>query len=140
MPDPNLKITPAIPIPAFMVGEVQSKLAYVDESIEKAIVQVDGNLIDIKLKSSVKNPNTDEITAKVQEVITLMVKGVIQPRTQVLESYLDRLVPNHTDPMVELLERQEVFKEGRGIYTLGPLISGLIGYFESRFIGFGYYL
>jgi seryl-tRNA synthetase len=134
MPDPNLKITPAIPIPAFMVGEVQSKLAYVDESIEKAIVQVDGNLIDIKLKSSVKNPNTDEITAKVQEVITLMVKGVIQPRTQVLESYLDRLVPNHTDPMVELLERQEVFKEGRGIYTLGPLISGLIGYFESRFI------
>jgi seryl-tRNA synthetase len=134
MPDPNLKITPAIPIPAFMVGEVQSKLAYVDESIEKAIVQVDGNLIDIKLKSSVKNPNTDEITAKVQEVITLMVKGVIQPRTQVLESYLDRLVPNHTDPMVELLERQEVFKEGRGIYTLGPLISGLIGYFESRFM------
>jgi seryl-tRNA synthetase len=134
MPDPNLKITPAIPIPAFMVGEVQSKLAYVDESIEKAIVQVDGNLIDIKLKSSVKNPNTDEISAKVQEVITLMVKGVIQPRTQVLESYLDRPVPNYTDPMVELLERQEVFKEGRGIYTLGPLISGLIGYFESRFM------
>jgi seryl-tRNA synthetase len=134
MPDSNLSITPAIPIPAFMVGEVQSKLAYVDESIEKAIVQLDGKLIDIKLKSSVQNPNTYEITAKVQEVVTLMVKGVIQPRTQVLESFLDRPVPNHTDPMGELLERREVFKEGRGIYTLGPLISGLIEYFEGRFM------
>jgi seryl-tRNA synthetase len=134
MPDQILKITPAIPIPAFMVGEVQSKLAYVDESIEKAIVQPDGMLIDIKLKSSIAASKTDEITARVQEVVTLMVKGVIQPRTQVLENFLDRTVPCHTDPMAELLERREVFQEGRGIYTLGPLVTGLIAYFESRFL------
>jgi len=134
MSDQNLKITPAIPIPAFMVGEVQSKLAYVDESIEKASVSPDGKQIDIKLKSSVIDPKIDVITAKVQEVVTVMVKGVIQPRTQVLESFLDRPVPNHNDPMAELLERQEVFKEGRGIYTLGPLLTGLIEYFESRFV------
>ncbi len=135
MTDPHLQITPSIPIPAFLVGEVQSKLAYVDENIEKAIIQPDGMSIDIKLKSAIDNTKMNEITTRVQDVVTLMVKGVIQPRTQILENFLDRPVPSHTDPMPELLESGEVFQEGRGIYTLGPLISGLIAYFESRFIG-----
>jgi len=134
MTDTTLIIVPAIPIPAFMAGEVQSKLAYVDENIDCARVEPDGSKIQITLKPSAGEENTERITAKVQDVVTLMVKGVIQPRVQILESFLDRPVPNHTDPMPELMESQEVSKEGRGIYTLGPLITSLISYFESRFV------
>jgi seryl-tRNA synthetase len=134
MTEPSLIITPAIPIPEFMVGEVQSKLAYVDETIERALVRPDGMSIEIMLKEPVTAQKSDDITEKVQDVITMMVKGVIKPRTQILESFLDRPVPSHADPMPELLDRQEVSKEGRGIYTLGPLISNLIGYFEKRFL------
>jgi seryl-tRNA synthetase len=134
MTETNLIITPAIPIPAFMASEVQSKLAYVDENIESARVQPDGSSLEITLKSTARDVNKDRIIAKVQDVITLMVKGVIQPRTQILENYLDRPVPFKNDPMPELLANQEVSKEGRGIYTLGPLVTSLIAYFESRFV------
>jgi seryl-tRNA synthetase len=134
MTEQYLTIVPAIPIPAFMTGEVQSKLAYIDEAIESGSVKPDGSTIEIILKPTYKNPDSEKIISKVQEVVTMMVKGVIQPRTQVLENYLDRRVPYKEDPMPELMDRQEVSKEGRGIYTLGPLITGLINYFERRFI------
>jgi seryl-tRNA synthetase len=134
MTDPELIIQPAIPIPAFMAGEVQSKLAYVDEKIQSASVLPDGSQIKLILKTPVEEKESETIIRKVQDVVTLMVKGVIQPRTQILESHLDRKVPNKSDPMPELMDRQEVSREGRGIYTLGPLVAGLIDYFESRFL------
>lgn len=134
MSDLSFSIVPNIVIPEFMTGEVQSKLAYVDEAIDIAYVETDGTKIIIHLKPSAENPDREKITEKVQEVIKLMVKGVIKPRSQVLEDYLDRPVPFKIDPMDELISSQEVSKEGRGIYTLGPLLSGLIEYFESRFL------
>ncbi|MGB8252381.1 MAG: hypothetical protein WCF08_04145, partial [Anaerolineaceae bacterium] len=134
MPDSTLVLTPEISIPEFMVGEVQSKLAYVDEAIAVASVNSDGTQITITLKPSAVNPDPASISSKVQEVVKLMVKGVIKVRTQVLEDYLDRPVPGKTDPMGELISRQELSKEGRGIYTLGPLLTSLIDYFEKRFL------
>jgi seryl-tRNA synthetase len=134
MPDPVLSITPDSPIPAFIAGEVQSKLAYVDEQIESAMVDPDGSKITIHLKPTTADADHERIIARVQDVVTLMVKGVIQPKIQILENYLDRPVPGKTDPMAELLDRGEVSKEGRGMYTLGPLITGLIDYFERRFL------
>jgi len=134
MPESTFVITPEICIPEFMVEEVQSKLAYVDEAIAGASVEPDGTQITITLKPSAVNPDLTHISAKVQEVIKMMVKGVIKARTQVLEDYLDRPVPGKSDPMGELISLQEVSKEGRGIYTLGPLLTSLIEYFEKRFL------
>jgi prolyl-tRNA synthetase len=36
--------------------------------------------------------------------------------------------------MVELLARAEVSQEANGIYTLGPLVTRLVDYFEGRFL------
>jgi seryl-tRNA synthetase len=63
-----------------------------------------------------------------------MVKGAFKPKVQVLENHLDRPVPNQTDPMPELLDRGEVSQEANGIYSLGPLLTRLIDFFESQFI------
>ncbi len=134
MTEPELTIQPIIPIPAFMAGEVQSKLAYVDEKILRASVLPDGSMIQVILKTPVEEAKSEKIIQKVQDVVKVMVKGVIQPKAQILENHLDRPVPGKVDPMPELLEMQEVSKEGRGIYTLGPLITSLIAYFESRFV------
>ncbi len=87
MTEPKLTITPVIPIPAFMAGEVQSKLAYVDEKIERASVQPDGSMIHVILKSPVGEVESEKITLKVQDVVTVMVKGVIQPKAQILENH-----------------------------------------------------
>jgi seryl-tRNA synthetase len=63
-----------------------------------------------------------------------MAKGAIKPRVQVLEDHLDRHSPFKEDPMPELLARGEVSQEASGIYTLGPLLSRLIDYFEGHFL------
>ncbi len=105
MPDPTINITPDITIPEFLVGEVQSKLAYIDEAIAGAIVESDGTKIVVMLKPSAIKPDPALITAKVQEVVRMMVKGVIKPRNQILEDYLDRPVPSKSDPMNELISQ-----------------------------------
>ncbi|MBN2677652.1 MAG: hypothetical protein JXR32_06255 [Anaerolineaceae bacterium] len=134
MTDLVLEITPGIPIPSFMTGEVQSKLAYVDEQIVSAKVAPDGSQIIIYLKPTAVEDDQARIIARVQDVVALMVKGVIQPKVQILEDYQDRPVPSKVDPMQELLDKGEVSMEGRGIYTLGPLVTRLIDYFEKCFV------
>ena len=42
MPEHWIEVTPAVKIPDFMVGEVQSKLAYVDEAILQAALPAAG--------------------------------------------------------------------------------------------------
>jgi seryl-tRNA synthetase len=134
MPDSTLIINLETVIPDFMIGEVQSKLAYVDEDIAGATMDPEGRIITIAIKSTAVNPDLDHISEKVQEVVNLMVKGVIKSRSQVLEDFLDRPVPCKVDPMADLLLNQEVSKEGRGMYTLGPVVTSLIEYFEQRFL------
>jgi len=67
-------------------------------------------------------------------VVTTMAKGAFRPKIQVLEDRLERDVPYELDPMPELVARNEVSREANGIYTLGPLLTRLIDYFERRFL------
>ena len=129
---------PAIHIPEFMTGEVQSKLAYVDEAIARA--QVDSDRITLFLLPSaaptgaLSPERRTEVEEKVQRVVLSMARGAILPKVQVLEDHLDRPVPNRSDPMPELLDRGEVNQEGTGIYGLGPLLTRLINFFELQFL------
>ena len=51
-----------------------------------------------------------------------------------LEDYADRPVPYRGDPNAELLARREMFQEAAGIFTVGPLVTRLIDFFETQFL------
>jgi len=128
----QLKITPKAAIPEHLAGEVQSKLAYVDEAILRARVAADG--ITLELREQATGPRRSELEEKVQRVVSMMVQAAFRPKVQILEDHLDRPVPYASDPNPELLGRGEMFLEANGIYTLGPLVTRLIQFFEEQFV------
>jgi seryl-tRNA synthetase len=130
----TLSFAPAVEIPEHLIGQVRSKLAYVDEWISGAQISEDGAQIHLDLKKEADKQRAEKIEEKVQQVVTEMAKGAIPPKVEVLEDFMDRPVPYRKDPMDELLARGEVYKEENGIYTVGPMVTRLINYFESRFI------
>lgn len=123
-----------IRIPAHLVGEVQSKLAYVDEKILSVSIATSGEKIELHLHESADDEAKGLITQKVNRVVIAMAKGAIQPKVQVLEDHLDRPVPYQLDPHTELLAQAELSQETSGIYALGPLVSRLIDTFEHQFL------
>ncbi len=128
------RITPALTIPDFLMKEVQSKLVYLDESVQSASILPGGDQIELVLKAPLDDEHRQKLDAKVQRVIDSMVKGVRKFRQQILEDFLDKPVPFSTDPMPELLASGQVVQEAIGLYTLGPLLSRLMTYFEKHFI------
>jgi seryl-tRNA synthetase len=133
----TIEFAPAVPVPEYLTGEVQSKLAYVDERITSAHVSEE------RVTLKVLAPSTDsglsptaraDLEEKVQRVIRSMAKGAIKLKVLVLEDFSDRKTPYRQDPMPELLARGEINQEDSGIYTLGPLLTRLINFFEAQFI------
>ena len=130
----QIEFTPSVAIPKFLIGEVQSKLAYVDESILKATVAPEGNRISIELSRPAPSTRRQKLEAKVQRVVTAMVQGAFKPKVEVLEDCLDRPLPYSADPQAELTRRGEMVQEAEGLFSLGPLLTRLIGFFENRFL------
>lgn len=128
-------------IPDFLTGELQAKLAYVDEGILKAAVPADGGRVVLTLREAPDPERARALEVKVRRVLEAMVRGAVRPRQKVLEDHLDRPVPCSVNPMPLLLERHEVFQEETGIAALGPLLARLIEFFERHFVelaeGFG---
>ncbi len=129
-----IEFPPTVTIPPHLVGEVQSKLAYVDERIAAAHIGAAGDNIIIELKEPLSTAEQATIEEKVQRVVVSMAQGAIRPKVQVLEDYLDRRVPFNGDPMPELARRGEISQEAQGIYVLGPLLTRLVDWFEQRFL------
>lgn len=127
----SLCLTPKVTIPDYLCGEIQSKLAYADERILSANVK--SNQISLLIRAE-PGTHTADIEEKVQRVVTSMAQGAIKPKVQVLEDHLERAVPYSQDPMIELLKRREVFAEASGVYTLGPMLTQLIAFFENQFL------
>jgi seryl-tRNA synthetase len=127
-----LEIEPEVAIPEFLTGEIQSKLAYADEHILAA--QVKSDHITLKTNPLASSEIQADLVNKVQRIVTSMAKGAINPKIQILEDHLDRSVPYDQDPLQELIQTGEISQESDGIYTLGPLLTRLISYFESQFI------
>jgi hypothetical protein len=132
---PALAFAPAVTIPDYLCGEIQSKLAYVDEAIRQT--QVTPERIELRLHGE-GEPSAErrrELEEKVQRVVLSMAKGAFKPKIQVLEDHLDRPTPYAADPMPELLRRGEISRESTGIFALGPLVTRLIDFFERQFTG-----
>jgi seryl-tRNA synthetase len=129
-----LELIPALPIPDHLIGEVRSKLAYVDEAIAAAEISADGGRIRLTLHQPVDRARQAQMDEKVQRVVTSMVKGAFRPKIQVLEDHLDRPTPYTQDPMAELLQRGEASQEMQGVFALGPRLARLMDFFEKRFM------
>lgn len=135
MSHPDLiEITPALTIPDFLTGEVQSKLAYADEAIQAARVSTGGDCIELVFREPLEANRQAELEDKVQRVVLSMVKGAFRPKLQVLEDYLNRPVPFSEDPMPLLLSQGHVYQESSGIFTLGPFVTRLVEFFEAQFL------
>ncbi len=134
MSSPVIQFSPTVTIPSHLIGEVQSKLAYVDERIAAVHLSTVGDQITLELKHPISASDQSVIEEKVQRVVVSMARGAIRPKVQVLEDYLDRPTPYQADPMLELLRRGEIHQEANGIYVLGPFITRLVEWFESRFL------
>ena len=130
----ELNFAPAVPIPDFLTGEIQSKLAYVDEHILAARVKEDQIILKVASAAGLTPERQAELIEKVQRVVLSMAKGAFKPKLQVLEDHLDRRVPFRCDPMPELLASSQISQEANGLFVLGPLLTRLIAYFESQFI------
>ena len=131
MSEQSIHIKPQVQIPTHLIGQVQSKLAYVDESIAGASITRDGSDIELRLRNSA---NLTDLETRIQAVIAEMAKDAMQPKVETLEDYLERTVPFSSDPMPELFSRGEVSQEHTGIYSFGPLVSKLVEVFENYFI------
>jgi seryl-tRNA synthetase len=134
MPELTLEIQPITAVPDYLTGEVKSKLAYVDERIVDARVSPSGDRISLDLSQPVTAQQSSEIETKVQRVVSTMVEGTLKPKIQVLEDFSDRVVPYRADPHLELLSSGQISQEAQGIFALGPLVTRVIDYFESRFL------
>jgi seryl-tRNA synthetase len=128
--DRSLTVEAAVQIPDHLVGQVQSKLAYVDEAITGAKVSADGTTITLQLQGG----EDVQIEEKVQRVVREMADGAMKPKIEVLEDFSDRPVFFDQDPITELLASGEVMEEEVGVFVFGPLVSRLIDFFESRFL------
>jgi len=130
----RIELAPAAPIPAHLVGEVQAKLAYVDERIRRAEVAPEGDRITLTLEGSPDARARQLLEEKVQQVVTSLTRGAIRPKVQVLEDHFERPAPYREDPTAALLARGDIHQEAEGIYALGPRVTGLVEYFERRFL------
>ncbi|MFC2025997.1 hypothetical protein ACFLUC_02255, partial [Chloroflexota bacterium] len=134
----KINIVPGVSIPDHLCGEVKSKLAYVDETIIEAQVFSDQIILYLKPHNSttIELPPKAlaELERKVQLVVSSMAKGAIKPKILILEEHMDRPTTYQDDPMHELLAQGEIHEEQTGIFTLGPLLTKLIAFFENNFI------
>jgi acyl carrier protein len=141
--DQEIFITPILPIPEHLLGDIKSKLAYVDESIRLA--QVSPKMITLTVRKFSSSTTSDgqktPIEEKVQHVVLSMVKtdpvrgtGKLENIELVLEDHLDRPILYYDDPMPWLIQHGEVNQEAPGIYSLGPLVTRLISFFEQQFL------
>lgn len=141
MPEHTMILEGDARVPEYLTGDLQSRLAYLDERLERASVAPEGDRVVLSFGSLPDSAQIQAVEAKVRRVIEAMVRGAVRPREKVLEDRLDRPVPSKVDPMPALAERGEVVPEEKGVAVLGPLLAQLMDFFEIAFLdlarGFG---
>ncbi len=133
MSNMSFRVTPEMEIPDFLTKEIGAKLAYVDDTICGSEVLVGLEGITLWLTEKPDPVKASYLTEKVNVVVTSLVKGAFEPRLRVVLDKTDRPTRYDKDPMEALAPSREVIVEGHGYYSLGPLMAGLLDYFEDRY-------
>lgn len=133
MSNTSFHVTPEMEIPEYLSKEIRAKLAYVDDTITGSDVLSGHEGITLQLTEKPDDAKAAYLTEKVNLVVTSMVKGAFEPRLRVVLDKTDRPIKYDKDPMEALVPSREIIVEGHGYYSLGPLMAGLLDYFEDRY-------
>jgi len=126
-------VEPDLEIPDYLTKEIGAKLAYADESVVSVEVAEGKGGISLVLKAEPDAEQAAALESKVKHVVRSMAEGSFEPRLRVVEDNMDRPTAYDKNPMEYLEPNREVVFEGPGYYALGPLLSGLIEFFEDRY-------
>jgi seryl-tRNA synthetase len=121
------------PVPHFLLKEVLSKLAYVDEQVRSARISGSGDLISVELRSAATADFQRLLADRVEALVKAMAEGAFEPQFRILEQH-SHPIASRVDPMTELLARREVVEEGPGYFVVGPLLTGILTYVEQRLL------
>lgn len=119
-------------IPQFLVHDVLWKLAYVDERVREARISRNGDLIELELKDG-DNSDHERLAQRIDELVKAMTENAFRPELRVIEER-QSTIPAGVDPLPSLLQKREVVQEGAGYFVVGPLLTHVVQYFESRMI------
>ena len=125
-----IRITLAEPVPALLRGDVQSKLAYLDARLVNAVLTNEGNAIEATLLGALTSTEHDGLEAKARQLVVSMCEGAFLPDILKLSGHKGQM-SFIDDPMPLLLARREVVREGEGFFAIGPLLTGLMDFFEA---------
>jgi seryl-tRNA synthetase len=120
-------------IPASLVRDVQAKLAYLDEVIKTARVSIDGLEIELVFHRAIDDARQAKIRMNVDALVESMCHRAFDPQLPVVDDHT-KPVAYQQDPMPILLARREVVQEGPGYFVIGPMMSRLVNYVESRLV------
>lgn len=129
----SFRVTPDNEIPDFLTKEISARLAYVDDTITGTEVLDGLGGITLFLNAEPDRDKAAYLSENVNLVVTSMVTGAFEPRLRVVLDKTDRPIRYDKDPMEALTPSREVIVEGHGYYSLGPLMAGLLDYFEDRY-------
>lgn len=121
------------PVPAFLIKDVLAKLAYIDERVKMAEVSGSGDNIRLIFNSDVSDAEVSALQLRVASMVHAMADGAFEPDLRVLEERKSH-VRGGPDPMPELLARREVVQEGPGYFVLGPLLTQVVSYVETKLL------
>lgn len=124
-----MRVNLAAPIPDFLVGDVQAKLAYLDTRVSAASVNAAGDTITMELASEIDQDGMAELEAIVRELVATMTEDAFEPEMKILERR-EGSMPYSDDPMITMLANRDVVKEGVGYYAVGPLLTGVITFID----------
>ncbi|MBF0381182.1 MAG: hypothetical protein HQL69_09200 [Magnetococcales bacterium] len=126
-----LKISANKRIPNFMLKEIRSKMAYIHPSVRKAEVDENGE-IQLFLDPVPDQESAAKFKEKALMVMEALMKSTMVPEIKVMEDYTDVEVPFKDSPMEFLLQQGAVTKVGSGLYSLGPMMTRLLRYFQAK--------
>jgi seryl-tRNA synthetase len=128
---PTIILTLDDAVPAFLISDVQSKLAYLDQRLVAANLLEDGKTFEISPATPLDGEVIDELRARIQLMVVTMTEDAFEPELKVLDEH-NGTMPFGEDPMPALVARREVLEEGTGFYALGPLLTSVVDYLDGR--------
>jgi hypothetical protein len=127
----NVHIALAEAVPPPLHGDVQSKLAYLDQRLSSALLNAAGTAIDAVAAEALSSDECNALQAKAQALVTSMCDDAFIPDIRTL-SERRCAMRFADDPMPALLASREVVQEGEGFFAIGPLLTGVMDYVEAR--------
>jgi len=132
---PSFRLELPLEVPREMVAEVESKLRHCSNELTEARIDLDARSVVICRLRGERDDVPIELSETIKRVVQHTVDGLAVRQTDLLVDRTHVPMVSGQDPMDWLEARGQVHQLDRGQYALGPLVTGLMDYFDRRFCG-----